>query len=163
MFAYQMKKKTLGCHQTWLENPRRNGGNWENHPWTLAMFQPEAYRPTIWTSAVLFPAPRSHGVCWPMAEQVGRSISSCCISCEKRAVRATFPCTFPARGGPWRALVAELWSKEGWMPSSWLVRWAVILFDLSIFIHSFICLLIYFHMHIHIYIYIHIYCPSILP
>ena len=107
-----------------------------------------------------FPRPRSHGVCWRMAEQVGRSISSCCISCEKRTVRATVPCTFPARGGPWRALVAELWSKEGWMPSSWLVRWAFILVCLYIwFLHknSFIYLFIYLLSHTYTYIHIHIY------
>ena len=60
--------------------------------------------------------PRSHGVCWPMAEQVGRSIGSCCISCEKKG-------PFPVFAGAGWASKATNWSEERWMPSSWFVRW----------------------------------------
>ena len=97
-------EKTLGCHQTWLENPRWNGGNWENHRWTLAMFQPEAYRPTIWTSAVLFPDQGPMGYVDAWRNKSGDPSAVAAFHVKKG--RSERP--FPARsrrgvglGGPW--------------------------------------------------------------
>ena len=155
MFAYQMKK-TLGCHQTWLENPRRNGGNWENHRWTLAMFQPEAYRPTIWTSAVLFPDQGPMGYVDPWRSKSGDPSAVAAFHVKKG--RSERP--FPARsrhgvglGGPCgrtlkqgRLNAIELTCSMG---SHFI--WFIYIYS---FIYLFIDLLSHAYTYLHIYTYI---------
>ena len=156
MFAYQMKK-TLGCHQTWLENPRRNGGNWENHRWTLAMFQPEAYRPTIWTSAVLFPDQGPMGYVDPWRSKSGDPSAVAAFHVKKG--RSERP--FPARsrrgvglGGPWwqnsEARKVECHRVDLLDGQSFYLIYLYLFIHLFVYWFTFTCIYIFTYIYIYI-------------